>query len=206
MEEQISPDVVAMPYWMSAAVSSLYREAGAVDKSRRYAGRSVAAVEQLGDNWMQDPYARTYHPIQIKAQMLANMGEYDRAIETYEKLRRQYSNDPNVRAQIEELRIERHLEKNDTLAAISEIEQIIGEYGATTDRTERNNVEAYRARLAELKGEAAAPADVTDVADTTARTSTSRSAAKSPAKGAAKSTPARAGRPAATKATSKQKK
>jgi tetratricopeptide (TPR) repeat protein len=161
LEEVISPDMFAMPYPQSSEISDLYRMAGDKQKSAQYAKRAIATIDALGDEWMNDQYAKNFNPIQIKAQMYANMGDYERAIQTYQTLQQQYPNDPNLRAQIEDLRTEKYLDKKDTAGAVKELEKIIGEYGNVTDQNLKNNLTALQARRAELTHTTVAPPDNT---------------------------------------------
>ena len=152
MEERIPSHVHPMPYWMSAGVATLYMRAGVVERAREAAERAVDAVDALGSEWRRHPHARTYHPVQVKAQMLALLGEYDRAIAAYDELRRRYPDDAHLRGQIEELRIERHLARRDTAAALGEIDAIVAGYDNAIDPAMRNNAAAYAELASELRG------------------------------------------------------
>jgi hypothetical protein len=161
MEELIPSTNFPLPYWLGSGVASLYEQAGAHAKAQTFARRTIAAIDAMGDNWEGDRYAQVYNPIEIKAQMQVILGEYDRAIETYTGYQKQFPNDPNLRTQIEELRIQKFLAKNDTAGAIRELEAIIAGYGNPSDAAGQNNLNAFRLRLAELRGESVAPADNT---------------------------------------------
>jgi tetratricopeptide (TPR) repeat protein len=168
LEQVISPDMFAMPYPQLSEIAQLYRDAGDSQKASRYADRAIAAVDALGDDWANDPYARQFPPPDVKAQMLVVKGEYDRAIQSYQALESQYPNDPNLRSRIEELRTEKYLSKKDTAGAVSELQKIISSYDKENNPSMKANVEALRARLAELTHTQVAPPDNTTVGDSTA--------------------------------------
>ncbi|HVZ41667.1 MAG TPA: DUF2723 domain-containing protein [Candidatus Kapabacteria bacterium] len=156
MEKEIAPDMFGMPYPFLAEIADIYHQAGDAQKSADYANRTLKAMER-------NPNGQSYggmDPIQIKARMYSDLGDYNQAIKVYEDVRKQYPQDPNVRAQIENLRLDRYLSKHDTTGAVAELQKIIGEYGGDTSQGMQANVVALRARLAELTH--TKPAAVTD--------------------------------------------
>jgi tetratricopeptide (TPR) repeat protein len=152
MERRIPSSVHPMPYWMSAAIASLYWRAGDRREAQRAAQRAVEAVDALGQDWRKHPHARVYNPIQIKAQMLALLDDYDRAIETYKGLQSKYPNDAHLRGQLEELRVERYLSRRDTAGALAEIDRIVAGYSSVSDPGLLNNAAAFRDLAEELRG------------------------------------------------------
>jgi tetratricopeptide (TPR) repeat protein len=151
MERRIPSSIHPTPYWMSAIVATLYWRAGDRDEARSAAQRAVDAVDALGDEWRRHPHARVYHPIQIKAQMLAFLDDYDRAIETYRGLQGKYPADPHLRGQLEELRVERYLARKDTAGALAEIDRIVAGYSGATEPKLLNNASAFRELGEELR-------------------------------------------------------
>lgn len=152
MERRIPSSVHPMPYWMSASIASLYWRAGDPEAAQRAAQRTVDAVDALGDDWRKHPHARIYHPIEVKAQMLALLNDYDHAIETFERLRARYPADPHLRGQLEQFRIERYLARRDTAGAIKEVESVVAGYAGATDPALLNNKAAFREFGEELRG------------------------------------------------------
>jgi tetratricopeptide (TPR) repeat protein len=157
LEQMISPDMFALSYPISAQIAEVYRVAGAKEKAERYARRTIALVDALGPDWSNVPDAQTSNPIDVKAQMYVALGDYDGAISTIDQLRQAYPGDPNVRARVEELRVERLLGRNDTAGAIAELKTIITSYAGEQAPAMRNNLAAFSARLAELTHTPAAP-------------------------------------------------
>ena len=162
MEELIPSTNFPLPYWLGSGVASLYEQAGAHAKAQTFAKRAIAAIDALGDNWQNDRYAQVYNPVQIKAQMQVILGQFDLAMGTFTQLQKAYPDDTNIRTQIEELRVQKFLSKNDSAGAIRELEAIIASYGNPTDPAGQNNLNAFRIRLGELRGQSGvAPADNT---------------------------------------------
>jgi tetratricopeptide (TPR) repeat protein len=166
MEEMIPSTNFPLPYWLASGVAALYEQAGAHAKAQTFAKRAIASIDQLGEGWKTDRYAQAYNPIQIKAQMQVVLGDFDAAETTYNTLKREYPNDANLRTQIEELRVQKYLVKNDTAGAARELEAIIAGYGNPGEPAGQNNLNAFRLRLLELRGQApAAPSDNTQIND-----------------------------------------
>ena len=154
LERKIPSRVHPMPYWMHAGIASLAWRAGDREGAQTAARRAVDEVDALGQDWRRHPHARVYHPIQVKAQMLALLDDYERAIETYQSLQAKYPSDPHLRGQLEELRIGRHLARRDTAAALAEIDRIVAGYAGATDPALLNNKAAFGELGEELRGRA----------------------------------------------------
>jgi MFS family permease len=166
MDEVIPSANFPLPYWLASGVAQLYAQAGAQAKAQAFAKRAIASVDMLGEGWRSDRYAQAYNPIQIKAQMQVLLGDYDAAQQTYARYGAEQPGDPNLRTQIEELRVQKYLVKNDTAGAARELEAIIAGYGNPTDAAGQNNLNAFRLRLLELRGQAPiAPSDNTQMND-----------------------------------------
>ncbi len=166
LEETISPDMFGLPYWMSSTISDLYMNAGATDKAQEYARRTVKKIDEQGNAIMEDPNAQNYNPLQIKAKMLENLGDYDGAIRMYEGFLQQYPNDARLRGLIDELTIEKYLSKNDTAGAIRELQSIIKGYEGITSPEMQANLSALQVRLLELTGESLMLENSADGTDT----------------------------------------
>jgi len=165
-EQLISSTLFPIPYPMLIQIADLYHQAGASDKAKRYADMALAAMAVFNNAPDLNPYADRYPPEVAKSQLFAAQGRYDEAIKTFQDLQKQYPSDPNVRSQIDNLRIEKYTSKSDTAGAIKEIETIIAEYGKENNPAFQRNLSALQARLAELRGEAPpAPADGTATPD-----------------------------------------
>jgi tetratricopeptide (TPR) repeat protein len=150
LERTISPELFPIAYPYAAQISQLYQQAGAPEKARKYAEITLKSLEGVGPD---NRFAQSYNPIQIKAQMLAVLGRHDEAVQTYRDLQSQYPTDPNLRAEIENLRVEKYMAKNDTAGAARELEKIIAEYSGQTDPGLLGNVQTLRQRLAQLRGQ-----------------------------------------------------
>jgi hypothetical protein len=85
--------------------------------------------------------------------MYVAMGDYDKGIQAYQQLAQQNPGDPNVRAQIENIQIEKFLSKNDTAGAAGEIRRLIAAYGTDSNGAFAANVQALQMRLMELTGQ-----------------------------------------------------
>ncbi len=152
MESYLPSDRYPKPYWVSYSLARLFTDAGAVQQGRRQARSTVDAIDRLAGGWRYDRFARAYHPVQIRSEMLVLLGDFDGAIETYQRLQGRYPDDPNLRAQLEELRVRRLLEaRRDTSGAIEELERIVRGYGHTQDPTLRASQRAFELRLRELR-------------------------------------------------------
>jgi hypothetical protein len=153
LEQVISPDMFGMPPQISADIARIYKEAGAMDKAKKYAQRTITMIDE---QW--DVYSRYGgDPVSMKSMMYEAMGDYDRAMKTYESQRQQNPNDPNLRAQAEVIRFQQYLDKKDTVGAIAEIQKIIAGYGSDTAGPMQANVVAFRQRMEELQGKTATP-------------------------------------------------
>lgn len=152
LDRSISIDIFPMPYWMGAVVASLYRDAGNREGTERYAEHTIEQAERVGDAWRNHPVDRRYNPYQIRARMHALLGDYDRAIESYRSMSRDVESDPVLRGLIEELRVERHLVKGDSAAAIRELREIIAAYGSPNNPALQNNLSAWQQMLGEMDG------------------------------------------------------
>lgn len=183
-EQLISPELFPIPYPMLIQIADLYHEAGDNNKAKHYADMAMAAMDVYANSPNLNPYADRYPPEVAKSQLFAAQGRYDEAIKAFQDLQKQYPKDPNLRSQIDNLRIEKYTSKSDTAGAIKEIETIIAEYGKENDPGLQRNVSALQARLAELRGQAPpSPADGTatdsgKAAPRTGRDSTRRDTAK----------------------------
>ncbi|HVK38115.1 MAG TPA: DUF2723 domain-containing protein [Candidatus Kapabacteria bacterium] len=161
LESTISPELFPIAYPYAAQIAQLYKQAGNEAKAKKYADMTLAAVERIGPDWSGNRFAQSYPPPQVKAQMHTLLGQYDQAIATYQQLLTQYGNDPNLRAEIENLRVEKFTARGDTAGAAAEIEKIIAEYSGQNDPGLLANVQMLRQRLAQLRGQSAAPEDNT---------------------------------------------
>jgi hypothetical protein len=164
LEEVIAPSMFSMPYPQSAEIGDLYFKAGDKQKAARYAKQTIAAVDAMGDAWQTNAYARNFNPMQLKAQALADLGEYDQAIKVYQAA---FPGDPTARGYIDQLRLEKFLSKNDTTGAVGEVKAMIAEYERENNPAQQANLGTLRARLAELTHTAVAP-DNTVVVDSNA--------------------------------------
>jgi tetratricopeptide (TPR) repeat protein len=151
MEELIPSDVHPPAYWFSAAVADLYAKAGDLERARDFAERAIAAADRLGEEWRDDPIARRYNPHQISARMLTLLQRYDEAIERYHTLQRDGQADATVRGLIEELRVRRYLDLDDTARAIQELNTIIAEYGDPVGEGLKRNLGAWKELLEDLE-------------------------------------------------------
>jgi tetratricopeptide (TPR) repeat protein len=166
MNELVPLDERHSPYWIAYGIARLYSQAGRAEKAQEFARRTIELLDAIGNAWQYDPYARGYHPTQIKAEVLVMLGEYDAAVQTFEELRKQYPDDPNLRAQIEQLRLEQLLvAQADTLGAIKALQKIVADYGQPTDAALLNNQNAFRARLKELADSAGVSIDTATSGD-----------------------------------------
>ena len=163
LESTISPTVFPIAYPYGAQIAQLYKQAGANDKAKKYADMTLRSLENVGPD---NRFAQSYNPLQVKAQMYAVLGRYDDAISTYTTLQNQYQNDPGLRLEIENLRIEKYTSKGDSVGAAREIEAIIAGYAGQTDPGMLGNVQQLRARLSEMRGGQISPADNTSTPDT----------------------------------------
>jgi tetratricopeptide (TPR) repeat protein len=150
LDQVIPSERFGMQYWLAGNIAEIYSDAGADDKAKRFAKITIAAIDAMGDSWQLDRNAHDYPPPQIKVQMLVLLGDYDAAINTYNEMAKAYPDDPNLRARIEELRIEKHLAKRDTSGAVEELKAVIAAYGNPSSPALRNNLSALQRRLAEL--------------------------------------------------------
>lgn len=151
MDRTISFDIFPLAYWSAAAVASLYSEAGDAKGAERYARHAISRIDYIGRTWRDDQIGRRYNPHQTAARMHALTGDYDKAILSYQRLDREWSGNPVLRGLMEELRVERHLARGDTTAAIAELRKIIEEYGLLTDPAMQTNREAWEEMLRELE-------------------------------------------------------
>jgi tetratricopeptide (TPR) repeat protein len=149
LEKTVSPTLFPIAYPYAMQIASLYRQAGDNDKAKKYAELTLKEVENVAPD---NRFAQSYNPLQVKAQMLAVLGRYDEAIAAYQTLQSQYPGDPQLRAEIESLRIQKYTDKGDSAGAAREIEKIIGEYSGVTDPGALANVQSLRRRLAQLRG------------------------------------------------------
>lgn len=154
LDRIIPIEAFPMPYWKSATVAVLYRDAGNREGTERYARHTIERTEGVGDAWRNDPVDRNYNPYQIRARMYGLLGEYEKAIESYRSVGRAAGTDPVVRGLIEELQVERHLVKGDTAGAVRELRGIIAAYGAPENAGLRNNLGAWKELLGEMEKEA----------------------------------------------------
>jgi hypothetical protein len=153
MERTLPSERHPMPYWMHATLATLSERTGDRDAARRHARIAIEQVNALGERWNRHPQAAVYHPIETKVRMLAFVGEYDEGIRTFEQLRRSFPRDHHLRAQIEELRVERHLSRRDTAAALRELDAIVAGYSGIEEPALRNNAAAFEAVRDELMGD-----------------------------------------------------
>lgn len=148
MEQVISPDMFNMPFQFAAEIANIYSEAGAKDKAAKYAQRTISAIDKAGAESLVSQYGG--NPYQVKAQMYAVLGDFDKAAQVYEGFRQQDPNNPNIRAQIENLQLEKYLSKKDTAGAVKELQRLIAGYGGDTSGPMMANVTALKMRLSEL--------------------------------------------------------
>jgi tetratricopeptide (TPR) repeat protein len=161
LEQVVSPDLFGMPYWISARIADVYNQAGVANKAQEYARRTIATLDQLGEEAMNDQAARAYPPQLIRLQMLAVAGDYDAAIAQYQQLRAQYPDEPSLRRQEEELRIKKFLAKKDTAGARAEAQRLIVGYGRDTSQAAMENMAALRALVLLPAATEVAPPDNT---------------------------------------------
>ncbi len=166
LEQVVSPDMFAMPYWISARIAEIYSQAGVEAKAQDYARRTIAAIDALGEEAMNDQAARAYPPPLIRLQMLALSGNYDEAISQLQQFRLQYPNEPSLRRQEEELRVRKFLSKKDTAGAMAEAQRLIVGYGGDTAQSARVNIAALRDLVSRLAGRQIAPPDNTTATPT----------------------------------------
>jgi tetratricopeptide (TPR) repeat protein len=166
LEKQIPPDIFPIAYPYAAQIAQLYNQAGAADKAKKYAELALRDIDAIGDDWSTNRFAQSYNPVQVRAQMLTVLGRHDEAIAIFQTLQNQYPTDANLRMEIDNLRIDKFLSKNDTAGAIREIEKIIGEYGQANDPNMAGNVQQLQARMMQLRG-GALPVDTARSGDTT---------------------------------------
>lgn len=155
LQELIHPDLFGMPYPLNAEIARLYREAGALDKAKEYAKRAIAGIDGGTQSYGMNP-------VEIRAQMYAVLGDFDKGIQVFEELAKQDPGNPNIRAQIDNMKLEKLLSKNDTAGAVAELQKMIAAYGSDSNAAQSPNVVALRARLAELSGRNALNAAATD--------------------------------------------
>jgi tetratricopeptide (TPR) repeat protein len=148
MEQFLPSTIGTIPYPQSAEIADLYYMAGEKQKAAFYAKMTIKAVDALGKDWESNPYAFSHNPIQLKAQALSYLGEYDKAIKLYQE---EYPNDPTARGYVDDLRVEKFLSKNDTAGAVAELKTMITEYEREDNAAMQENLEALRVRLGALE-------------------------------------------------------
>ncbi len=192
LEQSISPDMFALSYPLSAQIAEIYRVAGARGKAEAYARRTIALIDDIGPDWAHDPAAREANPVDIKAQMLVALGDYDGAMRTIDALRKSYPDDPTLRARMEELRVEKMLARGDTAAAVLELRSIVAAYGDSAAPAMMNNRAAFQARLDELTlpGKPAVDTAAVSRADGTATPTAAPATKAASTKGASTKAPA----------------
>jgi hypothetical protein len=100
-----------------------------------------------------DRMAQAYPPQQVRLQMLGVLGRHDEAIAAYQQMQAGDPQNPYIRQQIEDLRVQKYMDRNDTAGAARELEAIIAGYAGQSDPGLLANVQTLRRRLAELRGE-----------------------------------------------------
>jgi hypothetical protein len=160
LEQVVSPEMFNMPYWIAARIADTYNQAGATEKAQKYAKLAIAAIDRkygpnmslLTQDAMNDQAAQAYPPPLIRLQMLAVSGDYDAAIRGEQQLRMQYPNEPSLRRQEEEFRVQKFLAKKDTAGAIGEIQRLLVGYANDTNAAMQGNAFALRQMLSQLSG------------------------------------------------------
>ncbi len=167
LEALIHPDMFAIPYPFTAEIANIYRQAGQKEKAAKYAKKTLSALDAGGQSYNMNPQ-------QVRAQMLAALGDYDGAIKVFEDALKQNPGDPNIRGQIDNLTLDKYLSKNDTTGAVAELQKRIAAYEGDSSGAMQANAAALRMRLTELTGRAALTSGAIDsskpaVADSGAR-------------------------------------
>ncbi len=150
MHKVLPPNRFPLDYWASAAVAALYNKAGDVEGTKKYAQYTLERIGQIGEGWQRNPVAQSYNPYQVSAQMHVLLGDYTAAIESYQSVESNWSTNPVLRGLVEELRVEQHLSKGDTAAAINELRKIISGYGSANKPAMQANLNAWEAMLGEM--------------------------------------------------------
>lgn len=164
MGELISFERFKVPYFMLSDLANVYKQAGNMDKARKYAQMGIDAIDNMKGDYGNDPATQYYPPQQIRMLLQVSMGEYDQAIAQLEGMMQQYPQEAaSIRSQIDEWKLEKFLSKKDTAGALAELQRLIDSYSSATDPKLLANRDALRARQAELTGKpiALVPADGT---------------------------------------------
>jgi hypothetical protein len=158
MDAWISNDIFPMPAPFLAEIAKAYEMAGGDKQAEKYGRLTLTELDKGKGAQLQGGG----DPELIRAEMLGVVGQYDESIQAYEALKQRYpAQSGEIRRRIEEVRLQRFLDKDDMAGAKAELQKIIAEYDST-DATAAFNIEMLQQMLRQRTGEPApdaAPGD-----------------------------------------------
>jgi cytochrome c-type biogenesis protein CcmH/NrfG len=100
MEEKIPRWNIEMDYGLLYEIGSLYRNAGGVEQYEKIAAE---VEEKAWERIAKDPTdtQSMYNPYRMLFMIYESQGNYKKLVELYQRLAKEFPNDPNIRTEIE---------------------------------------------------------------------------------------------------------